>query len=175
MKKCSFEGCTNNQFGGGFCLRHQHRRTYKPKQVQNKPVKARSPIRRYRIPTSNEHGLKTHKKALVESFGFTTQKQMFDFVWETREHKCALSDQDLDRVPQWQWHWCFAHILNKKNYQFFKLNPYNILLLHPDVHYCVDNFTEDMRKKYIYDFDKWFFLVNFMKQNYLEFLKENMI
>lgn len=175
MKICLFDGCTNGQFGGGYCQRHQYKRTDKPKRNSFKTVEPRSAIRPYKRTASDKSGLKTTKSELLTSFGFINQKEMFDFVWSSREHKCQISGSNLDLVPKDKYHWMFSHILAKKNYPFFKLNPENILLVSPDVHYCVDNFTEDMRKKHDYDFDKWFILVNFMKQKYLEFLKENMI
>lgn len=176
MKICLFDGCTNPVYSHLFCKYHQNKRTdRKAMETKNKAVQPRSPINPYKRTTPDKSELKTTKKELLFSFGFNNQKEMFDFVWLTRPHICQISGSNLDLVPKDRRHWCCAHILNKKNYPFYKLNSENILLVHPDVHYCVDNFTEDMRKKYDYNFDLWFDLVNFMKQKYLEFLKENMI
>lgn len=70
----------------------------------------------------------------------------------------------------------FAHLLNKKNYPFFKLCPTNILLVHPDVHYCVDNFIQDMRQKNpTFDFNRWFKLLEEQKQQYKKFPEGNML
>lgn len=176
MKICLFDGCNRNSFSHGYCQIHQYKRTDKKAiEARNKSVEARSGIRPYKRTTSDKSELKTTKSTLKESFGFSSQMEMFNQIWLEREHVCQISGSNLDLVPESRYAWMFAHILAKKNYPLWKLNPQNILLLHPDVHYCVDNFTEDLRKKHSYDFDKWFNLVNFMKQKYLEFLKENMI
>lgn len=173
MKKCSFEGCTNNQFGGGFCLRHQHKRTDKPKQAQNKPYNQRSVKSSIKVPPKQKSGL---KHELQRSFGFTNQKQMFDFVWSTREHKCQISGSNLDLVPENRRHWTMAHIIPKGLYPMFKLNPDNILLISPEAHQLVDNFTEDLREKHKHiNFDLWFSLVEKKKEEYKRFLKENQI
>lgn len=176
MKQCLFEGCNRNSFSHGYCQIHQYKRTdSKAIEARNETVEPRSAITLYKRTTSDKSELKTTKNSLKESFGFSSQIEMFNQIWLDRPHICQISGSNLDLVPESKFFWMFAHILNKKNYPLWKLNPQNILLLHPDVHYCVDNFTEDMRKKHNYDFDKWFVLVNFMKQKYLEFLKENMI
>ena len=167
MKQCDFVGCKNPVFSSGKCKWH-----YKPV----KPLRRRSGTITPKTKNNGRTGLKlTSKQELMVSFGFRSQKEMFDFIWKTRDHVCPISNFNLDLVPEWKKHWCCAHILNKKNYPLWKLNPENILLIHPDVHYCVDNFYEDMRKKYDYNFDIWFDLVNLMKQKYLEFSQENNI
>ena len=176
MKICVFEPCEVGQFGGGYCKRHQYMRTDKPNKHQNKPVEPRSTIRPYKRTTPDKSDLKTTKNELLFSFGFNNQKEMFDFVWNTREHICQISGSNLDLVPKSKFFWMFAHILNKKNYPFFKLNAENILLVHPDVHYCVDNFSQDMRQKNpTFDFNKWFGLLEEQKQKYKDFLILNQI
>ena len=145
----------------------------KPKQPSFKPCKPQSIKKGTNTKAKENNGFKSQ---LQRSFGFNTQKQMFDFIWLNRPHVCALSGQDLNKVPYWQRHWMFAHILNKKNYPLWKFNPENILLLHPDVHYCVDNFTEDMREKHKeINFDFWFKLVEKKKEEYKKFLLDNML
>lgn len=179
MKQCNAENCNFGCFGGGYCKSHQWMRVDKPKQSSFKPVKPlkrKSGICVSKTKNNRSNSPKpTQKQELMVSFGFTNQKELFEFVWNSRSHTCPVSGMNLDLVPENKKHWCCAHILNKKNYPFWKYNPDNILLIHPDVHYCVDNFYEDMRKKYDYNFDIWFDLVNFMKQKYLDFLKENEI
>jgi len=177
MKTCLDIGCNRKSFSHGYCQIHQYKRTdSKAIESRNKTVEPQSPIKPYKRTTSDKSELKTTtKQELLFGFGYKNQKDMFFDIWQEREHKCQISGSNLDLVPENRFFWMFSHVLAKKNYPYYKLNPENILLVHPDVHYCVDNFTEDMRKKYDYNFDKWFDLVNFMKQKYLEFLKENMI
>ena len=176
MKICLFDGCTNGQFGGGYCQRHQYKRTDKPKRNSFKTVEPRSAIRPYKRTASDKSGLKTTKKELLFSFGFNNQKEMFDFVWSSRPHICQISGSNLDLVPEYRRHWTMAHIIPKSLYPYFKYNEQNILLIDPEVHQCVDNFTEDMRIKHPnYDFDKWFDLVNEQKQKYKDFLKQNQL
>lgn len=177
MKICLVIGCNRNSFSHGYCQIHQYKRTdRKAMEARNKTVQPRSPIKPYKRTDPDKSGFKTTKSELMTCWGFKNQKEMFDFVWQTREHKCQISGSNLDLVPEDKYHWMFSHILAKKNYPFFKLNPENILLVSPDVHYCVDNFTTDMIFKHKdYDFGKWMNLVLEQKQKYKDFLKDNQL
>lgn len=175
MKTCLFNGCELPVFSHGYCKRHQCMKTddKKPKQTSFKPYKPRSFKKGTNTKAKENNGFKSQ---LQRSFGFDNQKQMFEFIWDSRPHVCALSGQDLNKVSNERIHWCMAHILNKKNYPFFKLKEDNILLVHPDVHTMVDNFTEDLREKHKHiNFNLWFQLVEQKKQEYKEFLKLNML
>ena len=175
MKICLFENCNRFVFSNDYCMVHQYMRTDDKwlNKHSFKPVELRSFKKNTNVPPKQNNSFKTQ---LQHSFGFTTQKEMFDFVWQTREHKCQISGSNLDLVPESKFFWMFAHILAKKNYPFFKLNADNILLVHPDVHYCVDNFTTDMIFKHKdYDFGKWMNLVLEQKQKYKDFLLLNML
>lgn len=178
MKICLFEPCDFESFSNGYCRRHQHLRTDDKwlNKTINKTVEPQSPIKPYKRTTSDKSELKTTKSELLKSFGFKNQKEMFDFIWQTREHKCQISGSNLDLVPENRRHWTMAHLIPKGLYPYFKLNEQNILLIDPLVHQCVDNFTEDMRLKYPnYDFDRWFDLVSEQKQKYKDFLILNQI
>ena len=63
-----------------------------------------------------------------------TQKQLFDYVWRTRDHVSEVSGKPLHPKGHWQWHWQFAHVLSKGTYPSFKLNPDNIMLMLPEEH-----------------------------------------
>lgn len=177
MKTCKFENCDRPVFSNLFCQVHQYARTdSKAIEARNKTVEPRSAIRPYKRTTSDKSELKTTKNELLFSFGFNNQKEMFDFVWSSRPHICQISGSNLDLVPESRKHWCCAHLIPKGLYPYFKLNEQNILLIDPEVHQCVDNFTEDMREKHPnYDFDKWFNLVSEQKQKYRDFLMDNML
>jgi len=177
MKTCLFEGCNRNSYSHGYCQIHQYKRTdSKAIEIRNKTIEPRSAIRPYKRTTSDKSELKTTKIELMTMWGFKNQKEMFDFVWSSREHKCQISGSNLDLVPESRRHWTMAHVIPKSLYPYFKYNEQNILLIDPEVHQCVDNFTEDMREKHPnYDFDKWFNLVNEQKQKYKGFLKSNLL
>lgn len=175
MKQCFFDGCNRNIFSNLYCRVHQYLRTDDKwlNKTRNKTVEPRYPIR---LPNVSPKQKNTFKSELLYSFGFRSQKEMFDFVWRSRTHVCQLSGIDLESVPKWQHHWIYAHILPKGKYPYFKYKEDNILLLHPTVHTMVDNFTEDMRTKCPnINFDLWFELQQQQKEKYLLFLRENNI
>jgi len=62
------------------------------------------------------------------------QKELFEFVWATREHVSEVSGKPLLPRHDYRWHWQFAHILSKGSYPAFKLNPDNIMLMLPEEH-----------------------------------------
>jgi len=177
MKICLFEGCNRNSFSHGYCQIHQYKRTdSKAIEAQNKTVEPRSAIRPYKRTTSDKSELKSTKSELLTSFGFNNQKEMFDFVWETREHICLFTGSNLDLVPKDRLHWCFLHILRKGSYTFWKLNPNNIVLGLPEFHVAADNFTEEERTKHpTWDFDLFFQMQEEQKQKYKDFLILNQL
>ena len=59
---------------------------------------------------------------------FKNQTELFDYIWETREHKSELSGQPLLPKGHLKWHWQFLHVLPKGSYPSEKLNPNNVLL-----------------------------------------------
>lgn len=123
-----------------------------------------------------ENKNKGFKSLICYSWGFTTQKQMFDFIWETREHKCQFTGSDLNLVPKYQFHWMFMHILRKGKYPLWKYNPDNIVLGHPNFHVAADNFTEEERQKHPdWDFDLFFQMQEQKKEEYRLFLLDNVI
>lgn len=65
---------------------------------------------------------------------FKNQKEMFLWIWESREHVSELTGEDLLPPSHSQWHWQFLHVLPKGSYPKYKLNPDNILLGTPTEH-----------------------------------------
>jgi len=176
MKKCSKDGCHHNVFGGGYCKAHQYLRKDNPINDALTSHKTFSSRRQYIAQKKKDSGSTSLKQCLKEGFGFKSQREMFDWIWGDREHKCVVSGRDLDKVPKKQFHWMFAHILPKGLYTYFKLNPDNIMLLHPDIHVLVDNWTGDMADKHPeFDFDKFFSAVDQMKAEYDRFKINNML
>lgn len=174
MKQCKAEGCALPVFGKGYCKRHQYLRS---DLTPFNPSKAKSG---YVIPkkkkSASEQSTISVKAQLKTQWGFKNQKEMFDFIWESRFHVCRFTGEDLSKVPKLRWHWCFLHILPKGLYPYFKLNPRNIVLGSPDFHVLVDNFTSDMYEKYsTYNFDLFFRMQEEMKKEYELFIKTNML
>lgn len=71
---------------------------------------------------------------------FKNQIEMFKWIWENRPHVSEVSGEPLLYPGHRQWHWQFAHILNKGSYPLWKLNPDNIMLLLPEEHDRQDTF-----------------------------------
>ena len=63
-----------------------------------------------------------------------SQKELFEFVWATRDHVSEVSGKPLLPRHDYRWHCQFAHILSKGQYPSFKLNPDNIMLMLPEEH-----------------------------------------
>lgn len=63
-----------------------------------------------------------------------SQKELFEFVWATREQVSEVSGRPLLPRHHYQWHWQFAHVLNKGTYPAYKLNPDNIMMMLPEEH-----------------------------------------
>ena len=77
---------------------------------------------------------------------FKTIKQLFDYIWETREHLSELTGEPLLPKGHPKWHWQFLHVL-PKNYKKFAFDPRNILLGLPEEHEHQNDF-EVFNKKY---------------------------
>ena len=63
-----------------------------------------------------------------------TQKQLFKEIWQERPHISEISGKPLYPIEHSQWHWQFAHVLNKGRYTKWKLEKRNIMLMLPEEH-----------------------------------------
>ena len=52
---------------------------------------------------------------------FKNQKELFEYIWETREHISELSGKPLYHRNHDLWHWQFLHVLPKGHYKAYKL------------------------------------------------------
>jgi hypothetical protein len=59
---------------------------------------------------------------------FKNQRDLFEHIWNTREHVSELSGDPLLPKGHFQWHWQFLHILPKGSYPHYRLNIENIVL-----------------------------------------------
>jgi hypothetical protein len=121
----------------------------------------------------------TKKRKSIKNayFGFKTQMEMFDYIWNTRPHICWMTRRQLKYGKgDSKWKNQFAHGLRKGTYTYFKLNPDNIKLLDPIIHDLVDNFKEEYRQQLPHiDFDKWFSYQAEMKIKYKDFKDKNLL
>lgn len=76
-----------------------------------------------------------------------TIKQLFEHVWETRDHKSEISGKDLLPKGHSLWHWQFAHVLSKQAYPAYKLEEKNIMLVLPHEHTEQEKYTEFIERR----------------------------
>lgn len=158
MKTCQVDGCFNPVWGKMLCKNHQYLRVDK----KPKPLKL---IRDKEYP-----------------FGFSNQQSMFEWLWEKAKDKngnviCPYTKEVLNRFYGTELWWsCFAHILPKGKYTYFKLNPENIQIIFPEFHRLTDQGTLAERKKHPeWNFGLWYAKVFEMKQKYQNYKKENLL
>jgi hypothetical protein len=115
-------------------------------------------------------------------FGFENQFDLFMTLWANAkdEHArvtCPYTGEQLNRYYRTDLFWsCFMHLLAKKNWPYFKLNPANIRIVHPNLHRIFDAGTRDERKQH--PEWKWDLIdseVIALKEEYANFKKENLL
>lgn len=93
---------------------------------------------------------------------FKTQKELFDYIWETRAadngYKSELTDNQLYHKNHPKWHWQFLHILPKGSYPKYKFRSENIILGTPMEHENQNDYEifnerfEQLRRQYYKEF-----------------------
>ena len=174
MKSCSVVGCiwpvfgTDKNTGFSYCKMHQWRRT---------------DLKRLR-PYKKKEEDSSEKWNPVTSFGYTSQTDMFLQLWHDADKEnhykgiyCPFTGKKLDHYKNTKYFWqCFAHILPKGRYTYFRLNPANIRIVEPSFHQVVDQGSLDDRKRHPeWKFDEWDELVLRMKSEYIEFKRDNLL
>lgn len=165
IKKCLC-GCGHDRFSHGYAKYCQHKRTdnKKPKRTILKHTE--------RKPVHTIH------------FGFDDQLSMFEWLWEQSRNKqgrviCPYTGNDLTDLENGtveRWVCCFAHVLSKKNYIYFRLNPANVKIVNPLFHLCIDAGTlADRAKHPDWKWELWDSLVIRMKAEYLMFKSSNLL
>jgi hypothetical protein len=169
MKTCSASNCISPVFSHGFCQGHQKQRT---DDKYNRTYKSNKGIPKYT----------DKKRDVLTSFGFDDQISMFQALWEQAKDKngmvvCPYTGERLNRFYNTDlWVNCFMHVLCKKNYRYFKLNPANIRIGFPDFHTLVDQGTAEQKAQHpLWRFDLWYNDVEKMKQDYASFKKKNLL
>ena len=166
MRICSVENCNSPVFGTdkntnlGYCHFHQGKRT------DNKP-------RQY-----------IKKETMIKDlgFGFDNQLEMFLTLWSNaKDEKCRVfcpyTHEQLNYFHgKNNFFSCFAHILPKGRYPYFKLNPENIAIVHPNFHRIIDQGTHKERLLHPgWNWSAWDEKVAEMKAKYAQFKKDNLL
>lgn len=154
---------TDKDTGIGYCSSHQWKRTDKKKKTP--------------------HIMEKEKKEPIEfSFGYRDQTSMFLDLWHDayvpgKGIICPFTGESLYRFKGTTYFFnCFSHVLSKKNYSFWKLNPYNIRIVHPSFHSLTHFGTFADRKLHpTWNFDLWDQEVERLKIEYQQFKKENLL
>lgn len=87
---------------------------------------------------------------------FKSQIELFKYCWENQLHFCYVTGEKLDKYINSSLALSmFAHVLSKKKYPEWRLNPNNIVLLTPNydnlgysIHHLFDNGSLDEIKKF---------------------------
>ena len=189
MRTCQAnDTCTYPVFGTdkntniGYCKNHQNLRTDLKRKSKSFGIAKRSP----RKPSRS-----------MPSFGFESQPDLFAWCWENQKNEkgrviCKYTGIELtkdfkiidspkvhdDSKITWPIIWinCFAHVLPKKNYTYFRLNPDNIRVVYPEFHRIVDQGSSVDRANHPdWKFDIWDREVEEMKIKYKLFKKQNLL
>ena len=113
--------------------------------------------------------LKTKKpvKKVKPAFGFISERELFFHIWRESDKTCRISGESLMKyLATDKFFNCFSHLLPKGLYGLFRLNPLNVWLVSPDIHWLIDFGTQDDRDKSGYDFTHYFAEVERLKQEY---------
>jgi hypothetical protein len=169
MKTCKSKNCIYPVFSHGYCQSHQRERT---DDKYNRTHKSNRGIPQY-----------TDKKRDHEiSFGFEGQLDLFNWLWEDAKDKngivrCPYTGERLNRFYNTElWLNCFAHILPKGQYTYFKLNPKNVKVIFPDFHKIVDQGTSLDRVNHpSWKFEAWDQRKEELKIEYQLFKKQNLL
>lgn len=89
----------------------------------------------------------------------TGEGEMFEDIWATRvPHVSAVSNKPISEY-EYRTRKCFAHVIPKKGYPKFRLNPENIEYLTWSEHTFWDNRTEDELKVRIARGEDWAYMI----------------
>ena len=104
------------------------------------------------------------------------------FLWEDAKDidervYCPYTGQDITNYFNTPlFYQCFAHVLPKGKYPYFKLNPKNVKVVHPEFHRIVDRGTSLDRVNHSnWKFNLWDNEVDKMKVFYQLFQKQNLL
>lgn len=88
-----------------------------------------------------------------------TIKELFLQIWDHRPHVCYVTGKPIKQLDAR----CFSHVLSKGAYPQYALEPINIVLVLPEVHY---EWEFGKREGGKYDFSKKLKLAQELKTKY---------
>ena len=115
---------------------------------------------------------------LKSLFGFRSQVELFDYLWDNRPWECPFTGENLKKYADdsLMRRICCAHVLPKGKFPLFKLNPDNVMLVDPRFHNIVDRGTSQDRDNHpSWNFAMWDELVEGMKEEYKIFKQQHML
>lgn len=149
----------------------------------NKPDKTVKESRQDKAPKKKDNAATGLKNSLSMKWGYKSQVELFEAVWDKALKEgngkiiCPFTNKDLTRYADGQmsfWVSCFLHILSKKQYPYYKLNPSNVIIANPTFHSIVDQGRLSDRAAHSeWKWDKWDKLVEQKKLEYTKWLKEH--
>ena len=77
----------------------------------------------------------------------TGELKLFNEIWEDREHFSEFTGKPLLPKGHYQWHFQFAHVLNKGRFPSMRLRKDNIFLCLPDEQMIQDRFEVFTERK----------------------------
>lgn len=89
---------------------------------------------------------------------FENQRDLFNHLWETKEHKSEISGKPLYGKEEGAiWYHQFSHTLNKGRYPGYKCKAFNIVMMLPNEHNFYEHFVDEDRQTPMYKMyrDKW--------------------
>ena len=90
---------------------------------------------------------------------FKSLKPMFEYVWETREHRSEITGEPLLPKGHFKWHFQMMHLLSKNTYPHYKFESDCIILGLPEEHdhqneYPIFNQRRDeLRERYRLEYE----------------------
>ena len=116
------------------------------------------------------------------NFGFESEIDMFNHLWEEAKNEkgqviCPYTNEKLNRFYNTlKYFSCFAHVLPKGRYTYWKMNPINVEVVFPEFHRIVDQGTfQDRAAHPMWRFDAWDKKREELKIQYQEFKKRNLL
>lgn len=91
--------------------------------------------------------VKERFKTFLEEEKKTSQKKIFNEIWEERDHISELTGDVLMNKNSQFWHWQFLHILPKGTFPKMKTFKDNILLGTPNEHQNQEEYKEYHAKR----------------------------
>ena len=114
-------------------------------------------------------------------FGYKSEAEMFFDLWNKAKEKgdiiCPFTKRRLNHLQNTRFIYnCFAHILPKGRFPYWKLNPDNIRIVFPEFHRIVDRGTTKDRSMYPeWNFEAWDKLYEEKKKEYEQFKINNQL